>query len=147
MRIGLRIPIIINVRAPAAREERGAAVVEFALVLPFLVLLIFGLIEFGRAYSAKIELTAAVREGVRTAALADGACGSADLKTCVEESTRNAASGLTSSSIAVTPTLCNATPKPVNATILATYPFTYDIPFFGSGTWTLNAKGVMRCGG
>jgi Flp pilus assembly protein TadG len=121
--------------------------VEFALVLPFLVLLMFGLIEFGRAYSAKIELTAAVREGARAAALAEGVCGTADVTTCVRDSTRDAAGGLDSGSITVTPTLCTSVPKPVNATVAAQYPFTYDIPFFGSGTWTLNAKGVMRCGG
>ena len=144
---GLPRLIIGTVRAPAGREERGAVVVEFAVVLPILVLFIFGIIEFGRAYSAKIELTAAVREGARTAALAEGACGTTPVLDCVVESTRTAASGLTADSITVTPDLCSGTPTPTNASVRATYPFTYDIPLFGRGTWTLNAKGVMRCGG
>ncbi len=32
------------------RSERGAAVVEFALVVPILIALVFGIAEFGRAY-------------------------------------------------------------------------------------------------
>ena len=120
---------------------------EFAFVLPVLVLFVFGIIEFGRAYSAKIELTGAVREGARTAAIAKSACGTTPIPKCVEDSTRNAATGLTAGSIAVTPTLCDGTPAPVNASVQASYPFTYEIPLFGHGTWTLHAKGVMRCGG
>lgn len=40
-----------------AGEERGAAVVELAIVLPLLVAFVFGIIEFGRAYNTRIELT------------------------------------------------------------------------------------------
>lgn len=112
--------------------------VEFALVLPILMLFVFGIIEFGRAYNARIELTSAVREGARAVALgSDGTV-----------ATKNGAPGLTSSKITVTQTACAATPPPgANATVQATYPFRYDIPLFGTGTWTLKAKGVMRCGG
>jgi Flp pilus assembly protein TadG len=126
------------VRRISTRNERGAAVVEFAFVLPLLVLFVFGIVEFGQAYSARIELTAAVREGARAAALGGDAV----------VSTRNAATGLESGSIAVTPVACPVNPSPgTNATVQATYPFHYDIPLFRSGTWTLTAKGVMRCGG
>ena len=54
---------------PTTDRERGAAAVEFALILPLLVMLVFGIIEFGRGYNAKIELTGAVREGARELAL------------------------------------------------------------------------------
>jgi len=128
--------------------------VEFAVVLPILVLFMFGIVEFGLAYSARIELTNAVREGARTAALGKGACKPASpepagyLKACVVASTKDAASGLAPASITVEPTLCPETPVPGDrATVRATYPFSYDIPFFRSGTWTLTARGVMRCGG
>lgn len=112
---------------------------EFAIVLPLLVLLLFGVVEFGRAYNARIELTAAVREGARAEAL------DADPVTA----TKNAAPGLSSGQITVsTPGACPANPGPDdNATVVATYPFHFDIPLFRSGTWTLSAKGVMRCGG
>ncbi|MEA2971860.1 MAG: hypothetical protein QOG82_318 [Actinomycetota bacterium] len=120
------------------RDDRGAAVVEFALVLPVLVLFVFGIIEFGRAYNARIELTSAVREGARAVALGgDGVA-----------ATRAGAPGLPSTKITVIPTACPANPTPTtNASVVATYPFQYSIPFLRSGTWTLTAKGVMRCGG
>jgi Flp pilus assembly pilin Flp len=47
--------------------EEGAAAVEFALLLPLLVLLLFGLIEFGFAFSTRIQATNAAREGARRA--------------------------------------------------------------------------------
>ena len=50
-------------------RDRGTAAVEFALVLPVLLLIVFGIIDFGRALNAQIELTGAAREGVRLAAL------------------------------------------------------------------------------
>jgi Flp pilus assembly protein TadG len=49
--------------------DRGAAAVEFALVLPVLLLVIFGIIDFGRLLYAKITLAEAAREGARAAAL------------------------------------------------------------------------------
>jgi Flp pilus assembly pilin Flp len=46
-----------------ARRERGAAAVEFALVAPVLLILVFGVIDFGRALYVVNVLTAAMREG------------------------------------------------------------------------------------
>ncbi|MCM3484471.1 TadE/TadG family type IV pilus assembly protein [Kocuria rosea] len=51
------------------RSERGAAAVEFALVVPILLALLLGIIEFGRAYNAQISLTHAAREAARTMAI------------------------------------------------------------------------------
>ena len=44
-------------------KQRGQALVEFALALPLLLLLVFGVLEFGRAFKIKIVLTNAAREG------------------------------------------------------------------------------------
>ncbi len=52
-------------------RDRGATAVEFALVLPLLLLLVFGIIDFGRALNAQITLTQAAREGARLEALGD----------------------------------------------------------------------------
>jgi hypothetical protein len=54
-------------------SERGQAVVELSLVLPLLVLLVFGAIELTTAYSQGITIGAATREGARVAgALVNG---------------------------------------------------------------------------
>ncbi|MFZ3171746.1 MAG: TadE family protein [Carboxydocellales bacterium] len=45
--------------------ERGQAMVEMALVLPVLILLIFGIVEFGRVFNAYLIVTNAAREGAR----------------------------------------------------------------------------------
>jgi Flp pilus assembly protein TadG len=127
----------------ARHDERGAALVEFALVLPVLMLFVFGIVSFGQAYSARIELTSAVREGVRVVALGGASATVAD----AADRTKEAAPGLTASQISVNATLCSGTPAPLNGTVTASYPFTYDIPFFGTRSHTLTAKGVMRCGG
>jgi Flp pilus assembly protein TadG len=50
------------------RGDRGAVLVEFAIVLPVLVLLITGMITAGMAYNQKLQLTHATREGARFAA-------------------------------------------------------------------------------
>ena len=47
------------------RGESGAAMVEFAIVLPILVLFVFGIVEFGRAFKLYNNLAAAVRDGAR----------------------------------------------------------------------------------
>ena len=46
-------------------DDRGAASVELALVLPVLLLLVIGMIRFGVAYNAKIEMSGAAREAAR----------------------------------------------------------------------------------
>ena len=53
-------------------SERGAALVEFALVLPLMMALILGLVTGGSAYNRKLSMTNAVREGSRFAATLDG---------------------------------------------------------------------------
>lgn len=50
---------------PRQRSECGAVAVEFALVLPILVMLLMGTVTAGLAYSHSIGLTNAVREGAR----------------------------------------------------------------------------------
>lgn len=52
----------------AIKQERGVATVEFAIVLPLLLLLILGVTEIGRAIVRYNVLTKAVRDGARYAA-------------------------------------------------------------------------------
>jgi Flp pilus assembly protein TadG len=51
------------------RRDRGAAAVEFALILPVLLLMVLGMLEFSRAYNAQISLSGAAREGAREMAI------------------------------------------------------------------------------
>ena len=51
------------------RNEKGASAVEFALILIPLVVLIFGIFQFGIAYNRYIAITHAAREGARLAAV------------------------------------------------------------------------------
>ncbi len=64
-------------RAQVARATRwhrtlGQSTVEFALAVPLLLLLVFGIIDFGRALNVAVILSNAAREGVR-AGIARGA--------------------------------------------------------------------------
>lgn len=52
-----------------AREE-GVAAVEFAIILPVLALMLFGILEFGRVWSQYQVFQGAAREGARCAAVA-----------------------------------------------------------------------------
>ncbi|SDY90895.1 TadE-like protein [Micromonospora pattaloongensis] len=58
-----------GVRPAAPGHDRGAAAVEMALVMPLLLLLLFGIIDFGRMLHAQITLTEAAREGARAESL------------------------------------------------------------------------------
>ena len=60
----------MNVRRVTAqrpdRMHRGQALVEFALVLPLLIVMFMGVFDIGRYVFADNEVTNAAREGVRT---------------------------------------------------------------------------------
>ncbi len=131
-------------------DEKGAAAVELALVLPFLLALLFGMVDFGLAYHAKITLNQAVREGVRTMAITKNA-------PQAETATRNAAVGLTNpGALTVDPPTCVVGG---DASLTAHYSHSYVSPvsaivsLMTLGTKTLpnplpmQATGVMRCGG
>ena len=53
------------------RDEGGQAAVEFALVIPFLLVLLVGIVEFGRAWNEHQVITDAARETARRACLGD----------------------------------------------------------------------------
>jgi Flp pilus assembly protein TadG len=58
-----------GIRPASFREQRGAVAVEFALILPLMLMLILGIIEFGIGYHSWDTTQNAVREGARLAAV------------------------------------------------------------------------------
>lgn len=55
------------------RSERSQSLVEFSLVLPVLLLLVLGTVDFGMAFKSYVELTNATREGARYAVVGNAA--------------------------------------------------------------------------
>jgi Flp pilus assembly protein TadG len=126
------------------RGERGAAAVEFALVIPLLILLVLGIAEFGRAFQVQGTLSAAAREGVRVMALRND-------QVAARTAVRNAATSLsptvTDAEIVISPAAC-PTVDGGNTSVRLTisYPMPFLTTFFGSGLH-LTGTGVMRCNG
>lgn len=118
-------------------SERGTALLEAAIIMPLVIMLIFGLVAFGRAYNAKITATHAAREGVRVLAVTGD-------NTAAETAAENAAAGLDAAQLTVTSTAC--TPGDPT-TLTVNYVFSYQIPVFGDRTVNISETGVMRCGG
>ena len=66
------------------RNERGANLVEFAILAPLLILLVFGIIEFAWVFAQNLNVRHGAREGARLAAvnftpLVDETCNRMDL--------------------------------------------------------------------
>lgn len=51
------------------KDKKGQALVEMALILPILLLFIFGITEFGRVFATDLVLNHAAREGARAASV------------------------------------------------------------------------------
>src|ERR1017187_10045946 len=126
-------------------RDRGAARGELALLPPVLLMLVFGIVDFGRALNAQITLTQAAREGARLAALG---------QPNVVTRTQAAATGLRP--VTVTVTTCPPGSGPgVNATVITSYSFSFITPIgaiarmFGhsslGGPISITAQGVMPC--
>lgn len=58
-------------------RERGAAAVEFALVMPILMLLVFGIIQYGFYFNDSFNVRQGVREGARAGVVESFGCPSA----------------------------------------------------------------------
>ena len=120
------------------RRDRGAALVEFAFVLPILLLLIFGIIDLSRAFNAKQELTHATREGARVYAVTNS-------HNAATDAFWSGATSLDTANVAVTipgDDSCTAG-SPVH--VSATYSFDFiALPF---ASMQIGSEAVMQCGG
>src|SRR5574341_1608570 len=93
---------------PPHLNRKGQGLVEFALVVPILLLLVIGIIEFGRAWMTRNILTGAAREAVRMAVVQKD-FPAADNVAQARANEVMSAVGITGASIMVTPV---DTPEP-----------------------------------
>ena len=109
------------------RSERGQAMVEFAFVLPVLMVILLGIVQFGIAFNNYVTLTDAVRAGGRQATVGRFVTSPGDPVTATTEKVLASAAGLTTANVNVTITNADGT-TPVswthgnNVTVTATYP-------------------------
>jgi Flp pilus assembly protein TadG len=139
----------VTVRTSWEREE-GAAAVEFALIVVLLMILVFGIIEFGVAYSKVNVYTGAAREGARYAAVrctpdVQTGCTNALIQSKVESSAANypiPAGSVTANIVCSNSTIGQTVVVSWNQPISVNIPF---IPGLNPATFTRQVEAAFRC--
>ncbi len=137
-------------------REKGASAVEFALVLPVLVLILFGIIEFGLLLYDKAVITNASREGARAGIVirvdhgAFAAVPTEEIMSTVESYCANNLISLGSDpSVPGTTVTGDCAVAGSALSVAVNYPYSFLVlPNFVSsltGAITLNATTVMNC--
>jgi len=131
----------MKIIARILKNDKGQALVEFALVLPLLLLLLFGIIEFGRVFGAELTVSNSAREGARV-----GAVGADDSVIIARAAT---AAGILDSSllsVGITPEE-SARVRGGDIQVNVSYPVTIVAPFisaFTGDTVMVDSTCVMR---
>jgi Flp pilus assembly protein TadG len=104
------------------KNEQGQTATEFALVLPVLALLLFGVIQFGITFNNYETLTDSTRAGARKAAVSRQT--SDPVGACVQ-AVRASATDLKQSDLSIT---CSSTWQPTDpVSVTATYPYSISL--------------------
>jgi len=117
------------------RDCDGQSMVEFALVIPLVLLLLFGIIEFGRVYSAQLAVDNAARQGARLAAVGASVT---DTKQAAIDSAFN---------ISLTATQVTVTPSGGNVKVSISYPVQIVVPLISNiigNTVNVKSEVIMR---
>jgi hypothetical protein len=121
----------------AARREDGQALVELALILPVLLLIVFGIIDFGRALNLNDQATNIANQAARYAAVNQpppGACGSASPASPCISSLSGWVQKQVTGSVGGTPTVCVTNGTSVGQPVTVSVSFTYSwLPILGLG--------------
>ncbi len=125
------------------RGERGASAVEFGLIVPILLILVLGIIEFGHAFQVQGTLSAAAREGARAMALRND---QAQARDAVQEAAAALDPDITDAQISISPASCPTGTASTNVRLTIDYPMPFLTDFFGASI-DLTGTGVMRCQG
>jgi Flp pilus assembly protein TadG len=104
------------------RNQQGQSMTEFALVLPILALLLFGVIQFGIVFNHYITLTDAVRAGARK-----GAVGRRlqNPDAAVVQAVRDAATDLNQADLNVT--VASSWTQGSDVSVTASYPYSINL--------------------
>jgi Flp pilus assembly protein TadG len=109
------------------RSQRGAAIVEFAIVLPIMLMLVFGIIDFGVSLHYRGLVGNAARDGARVGAVNPST-------TAITTAARNAANITPASAVLVTPectkpggTTCNFSNIVAGDTVVVKVEYTYTL--------------------
>lgn len=134
------------------KSPKGGAALEFAIVLPILLLLVLGIIEFGIVLYNMAVITNAVREGARAGIVKGGPYGPAVQPSKIEEIVTNYCSRLITFGSPTSPTVGSSAPCtgfPTDLTVTVTFHHNYlALPTFVTslvGGTDLTAVSVMRC--
>ena len=134
------------IRNRTSRDE-GVAAVEFALILPVLALILFGVLEFGRVWSQYQVFQGAAREGARCAAVAS-------TSDCVVQDEIDQAAAPYDPDTNATVQLVGGGSRPDGCTdadtgkdvqVFWAQPLDVNIPFWSDITVTPTIKAVFRC--
>ena len=146
--------------------SEGVALVEFALMVPVLILLLVGILDTGRAVNAYVTISNASREGARYAALNPTAAPSAikssavlphaqqldpsdltGIRVYVTYSNANVTSTACPVATTTAPPASSPSPVPIPVRVDVTYPWsaaTFFIgQFFGGGSRTFCASSTV----
>ncbi|GAA2037137.1 hypothetical protein GCM10009819_22170 [Agromyces tropicus] len=122
------------------RNERGAAAVEFALIIPVLVLLVLGIMEFSRLYNQQISLSNAARAASRVMAISND---SGAAVTAAIQAAPSLNPGLGAGNIAFSPGTCTSGAV---MSVTVSYQSTLMTGAFGA-TLNLTGEAATPCGG
>ena len=114
--------------------------VEFAMVVPLLLTVLFGVIQFGGVYNDYLALTDATRVGARKAAVSRLASSPA---TVAEAAVRDSARDLRQADLDVT-VAATAWEHGENVTVTATYPYEIDLLGFVVASGELESQTTER---
>ena len=125
-------------------RERGAAAVEMALVLPLLILLVGGIIDFGRAFMTQVVVTNAAREGTRVAVVTKDATQLGNVT--VRAQAAADLNPLASATVGVNPAAaCTGTDPTVTVTVSAPFKWFFLGVLPGTLPSTITGKSVQGC--
>ena len=136
------------IRDRISREE-GVAAVEFALILPVLALLLFGVLEFGRVWSQYQVFQGAAREGARCAAVQATEFSDCEIQPSIDARRRPLHTGherrRPDRRAPAAPAGCTDADQGEDVQVSWEQPLNINIPFWNDVTVTPTIKAVFRC--